>query len=51
MLTLIDSYAKEAEESECDDNIEHATIIHDDDLLCAVKHHMDGEACTVLTWM
>jgi hypothetical protein len=42
-LTLIGSYAKDAAESECDDNSKHAKIIHDDDLLCAVKHHMDGE--------
>jgi hypothetical protein len=42
-LTLLDSYAKDAAESECDDKSEQATIIHDDDLLCAVKHHMDGE--------
>jgi hypothetical protein len=41
-LTLLDSYAKDAAGSECDDNIEHATIIHDDDLLRAVKHHVDG---------
>jgi hypothetical protein len=42
-LTLLDSYAKDTAESECDDNSEHATIIHDDDLLCAVKYHMYGE--------
>jgi hypothetical protein len=42
-LTLLDSYAKDTAKSECDDNIKHATIIHDDDLLCAVKHHMDVE--------
>jgi hypothetical protein len=42
-LTLLDSYAKDAEESECDNNRKHATTIHYDDLLCAVKHHMDGE--------
>jgi hypothetical protein len=42
-LTLLDSYAKDAAESEYGDNIEHGTIIHDYDLLCAVKHHMDGE--------
>jgi hypothetical protein len=40
---MLESYAKDAAESECDDNSEHTTIIHDDDLLCAVKHHMDGE--------
>jgi hypothetical protein len=42
-LTLLDSYAKDAAESECNKNREHATIKHDDDLLFAVKHHMDGE--------
>jgi hypothetical protein len=42
-LTLLDSYAKDAAESECDNNSEHATIIHDHNLLCAVKHHIDGE--------
>jgi hypothetical protein len=42
-LTLLDSYAKDAAESECDDNSEHATIIHYDYLLCAVKNHMYGE--------
>jgi hypothetical protein len=42
-LTLVDSYAKDAVESECDENSEHATIIHDGDFLCAVKHHIDGE--------
>jgi hypothetical protein len=45
-LTLLDSYAKDVAESECDNNIEDATIIHCDDLSCAVKHHMDGE----LSW-
>jgi hypothetical protein len=42
-LTLLESYTKDTVESECDGNIKHATIIHDDDLLCAVKHHMDVE--------
>jgi hypothetical protein len=42
-VILLDSYAKDAAESECDDNSEHATIIHDEDLLCAANHHMDGE--------
>jgi hypothetical protein len=31
-LTLLDSYANYVVEYECDDNSEHATIIHDDDL-------------------
>jgi hypothetical protein len=42
-LTLIGSYAKDAAESKCDDNIKHTTIIHDNDLLYAVNHHVDVE--------